>query len=302
MTPVVAIVRLVVQTVLYGNSMAQIERALVATCRAVEVARGRGLLGQAVIRFGDCGAEPALSDAGLARAEALCASIADFDYVHFGENLGHGGGHNRLLALEGRSTHVLVINPDAQLAADALAMLALRVEPGIGIVEARQVPLEHPKPYAESGDTSWASGACLLISSEAFVAAGGFDSASFFLHGDDVDLSWRVRLAGYRVVHEPRARVCHHKRLNPDGSLIASEAERFHSAVASVMLAHKFSRSDISRQALDQLRAAADPVLNAAAADVERRQNSGLMPEQIDPEHRVACFGPYYSPVAVQGS
>lgn len=51
-------------------------------------------------------------------------------------------------------------------------------------------------------------GAVTLIRADVFAAVGGFDPGITF-HGDDLDISWRVRLAGGHVVVAPQARVRH---------------------------------------------------------------------------------------------
>jgi GT2 family glycosyltransferase len=52
------------------------------------------------------------------------------------------------------------------------------------------------------------SGAGLLVPRERFEQVGGFWEA-MFLYCEDTDLSWRLRLAGYRVLAAPDARVLH---------------------------------------------------------------------------------------------
>jgi N-acetylglucosaminyl-diphospho-decaprenol L-rhamnosyltransferase len=52
------------------------------------------------------------------------------------------------------------------------------------------------------------SGACFAVRRYDFFSVGGFD-AGYFLHVEDVDLCWRVRRAGGKVLFEPRARVIH---------------------------------------------------------------------------------------------
>ena len=54
----------------------------------------------------------------------------------------------------------------------------------------------------------WASGACLAVRTEAFLAVGGLD-ASFFAHMEEIDLCWRLQLEGLRVVAVPSSEVFH---------------------------------------------------------------------------------------------
>jgi N-acetylglucosaminyl-diphospho-decaprenol L-rhamnosyltransferase len=52
-------------------------------------------------------------------------------------------------------------------------------------------------------------GAAAALDTAAVSAVGGFDE-DYFLYYEDTDLSWRLRLAGYRIVHVPSAVVRHH--------------------------------------------------------------------------------------------
>ncbi len=54
----------------------------------------------------------------------------------------------------------------------------------------------------------WASGACLVVRSKAYLAAGGLDT-QFFAHMEEIDLCWRLRLAGYGVHYVPSSHVYH---------------------------------------------------------------------------------------------
>jgi GT2 family glycosyltransferase len=57
-------------------------------------------------------------------------------------------------------------------------------------------------------DVFGACGAAMLLRREALADAGAFDE-SFFMYYEDTDLSWRLRLLGWRVAYEPRAVVEH---------------------------------------------------------------------------------------------
>lgn len=54
----------------------------------------------------------------------------------------------------------------------------------------------------------WSSGACLLIRSSVFAELGGFDDR-FFAHMEEIDLCWRMHLAGYSVCNISSSTVYH---------------------------------------------------------------------------------------------
>ncbi|MGQ9475220.1 MAG: glycosyltransferase family 2 protein [Actinomycetota bacterium] len=61
----------------------------------------------------------------------------------------------------------------------------------------------------EPREVDWVSGAAMLLRREAVERVGGFDEA-YFMYVEDVDLCWRLREAGYRVVYHPGFRLVHH--------------------------------------------------------------------------------------------
>lgn len=52
------------------------------------------------------------------------------------------------------------------------------------------------------------SGACMLVRTQAFRDLGGFDEA-YRLHCEDLDLMYRLRAAGWRILYVPLARAIH---------------------------------------------------------------------------------------------
>ena len=62
--------------------------------------------------------------------------------------------------------------------------------------------------YDDKREVFWASGAAFCCRAELFRRMGGFD-ADFFAHMEEIDLCWRMQLAGYKVMVEPRSVVYH---------------------------------------------------------------------------------------------
>ncbi|MGH9099460.1 MAG: glycosyltransferase family 2 protein [Acidimicrobiales bacterium] len=279
-----------VQTVLYEPAPSDVVRFVAGMSAACDHALGSGAIRSAELALGDCSAAPVVQDAGELLAEGP-NPFTDVDYLHFGANLGSAGGHNRLFA-SSRADVVLVVNPDTYASPRLVAELVAGIsDNGVGIVEARQLPLEHPKAHdPASGDVSWASGSCFLVRAEVLATTGGFDTDLFFLHGDDVDLSWRTRLAGWRVVHRASARVFHDKRLDETGVIRAGARELEQSAVVSVLLPWRYSRKELALERLELLEAADDEPSRDAAAQIRSRMATGGMPDPIDPDHRVGEF------------
>lgn len=133
------------------------------------------------------------------------------------ENLGFGRGIN-FLAQQGIAPYILALNPDVVLEPEALSgMLAFAVsdESTVAAWEFRQIPYEHPKAYDPASlDALWVSGAAVLFRRQAFVSVGGFDR-HIFMYAEDVDLSWRLRAAGWRLRYVPRFAVVHHTYAYP---------------------------------------------------------------------------------------
>lgn len=133
-------------------------------------------------------------------------------------NLGFGGGVNALLE-DTPASHVLLLNQDAVLEPGALRCLwdvARHDDARVAAWEMRQIPYEHPKAYDPATlDTVWVSGAAVLLRTEAMRAVRGFEPR-IFMYGEDVDLSWRLRCAGWRIRYIPQCAVVHHTYSRPE--------------------------------------------------------------------------------------
>lgn len=62
--------------------------------------------------------------------------------------------------------------------------------------------------YDDSMPVDWASGAALMVDITLYLSVGGLDK-DFFAHMEEIDLCWRIRLAGRQVWAVPAGRVFH---------------------------------------------------------------------------------------------
>ncbi len=126
-------------------------------------------------------------------------------------NMGFGPGINAMLeSTENR--YVLLMNQDAIPEPGSLRELwsvANRDALDVAAWEMRQIPYEHPKAYDPvTLDVEWVSGAAVLLRTQALKGVGGFEPR-IFMYGEDVELSWRLRCAGWRLRYLARAAVVH---------------------------------------------------------------------------------------------
>lgn len=155
---------------------------------------------------------PALAREATARANV----------IETGANLGFAAACNEGAAAT-RAPLVLFLNPDAQPAAGCLDALraAAAEHPGWGAWQALVTlgggthvntsggvthylgfswagECDQPVVPGEDREVAFASGAALVVRRDAWECVGGFDAA-YFMYVEDVDLSLRLRLAGYGV-------------------------------------------------------------------------------------------------------
>lgn len=62
--------------------------------------------------------------------------------------------------------------------------------------------------YNTREEIFWATGACLFIKRNLFFEAGEFDY-DFFAHMEEIDLCWRLKNMGYKIMVEPASTVYH---------------------------------------------------------------------------------------------
>ena len=284
------------QAVLYGNDRESTDAALSAMANAVRVYQKAA--GEIAFRFvyGDASPKPLMTEEDVNAIRRRVGDCMTFDYRFFGFNSGTSRGLN-LLAEGSEADYFITMNPDIVVAPRFLSvMLAPFKDPQVGLTEARQTPMEHHKAYDPvTFTTEWATGACIMTRREAFRQVGGFDAENFFLYCDDVDFSWRLRLAGWKLIYQPLAPVFHAKKLSNDSKWLPSEAEVYYSALASLLIACKWSNMDRVAYLMPIFQHRGGAYAKAVEA-FRQRQEAGTLPDSLDPTHQIAHFvEDYYS-------
>ncbi len=97
--------------------------------------------------------------------------------------------------------------------------------------------------YDESLPVFWATGAALMVRRELYNEVGGLDK-DFFAHMEEIDLCWRIHLAGYEVWAVPAGRLYH----LGGGSLPASDPRKTYLNFRnSLLMLHK-NLPDVTRR------------------------------------------------------
>lgn len=62
--------------------------------------------------------------------------------------------------------------------------------------------------YDDIREVFWATGACMFVRADIYKKLGGFDE-DFFAHMEEIDLCWRMKHLGYKVMVNPLSKVYH---------------------------------------------------------------------------------------------
>jgi len=172
----------------------------------------------------------------------LATEYPQIRLIDLGHNHGFAEGYNRTLA-QVDSEYTVLLNSDVEVSEDWLPVLIeyLDANPEVAACQPKIRSLRAPEFFEHAGaaggfidflgypfcrgrllsvvekdlgqydapvDIFWATGACLCIRTEDYRSVGGLD-ARFFAHMEEIDLCWRLRSRGRRIVCLPASTVYH---------------------------------------------------------------------------------------------
>ncbi len=174
--------------------------------------------------------------------EFLKEHYPDVHVLEFDRNYGFAGGYNRALAVI-KAGYFILLNTDVEVTEGWTEPLLRLMEenrnvaacmPKIkdlkrrnffehagaagGFIDFLGYPFcrgrifdvveEDTGQYDDEREIFWATGACLMVRSADWHAAGGFDE-EFFAHMEEIDLCWRLKNAGKNIRIVPSSEVYH---------------------------------------------------------------------------------------------
>jgi len=159
----------------------------------------------------------------------------DVEVIALSENRGFAGGNNVGIRAA-HSEYIALLNNDAQPEPHWLEALvhALEAHPEVGFCASKMLGADDPRVIDTAGDvfydygvggkrgmdqldgpefsqTEYVFGACAgaAIYRRTMLEDIGLFDEDFFLYGEDIDLSFRAQLRGYKCLFVPQARVYH---------------------------------------------------------------------------------------------
>ena len=166
----------------------------------------------------------------------------DIEIITLPENTGYAGGYNEALKMI-QADYFLLLNSDVSVTENWMTPLleVMEADYNVAICQPKILSFDEPTKFEYAGGAGgwldilgypfckgrvlghiendlgqydypseifWASGAAFMIRAPLFKAIGGFD-ASYFAHMEEIDLCWRVKRAGFKVMVVPDAIIYH---------------------------------------------------------------------------------------------
>lgn len=174
----------------------------------------------------------------------LRTSFPQVRLMELGENYGFAEGYNRAIAqVSDAYKYVVLLNSDVAVDSDWLTPLRAFMEehPDCGAAAPKILSIVEPEKFEYAGacggfldrhgfpycrgrifdtvepdrgqydtpiEVFWASGAAFMVRTQVYEQCGGLDP-KFFAHMEEIDLCWRIKLAGYKVWAVPASYVRH---------------------------------------------------------------------------------------------
>ncbi|WP_346701875.1 glycosyltransferase family 2 protein [uncultured Alistipes sp.] len=197
-----------------------------------------------VVAAAPAGVEVVVADNGSTDGSVavLGSEFPTVRIVRLDRNYGFAGGYNRALR-QVEADYYILLNSDVETPAGWLDPLldTLERNPDVAVVSPKLISSEDRRlfeyagaaggyidwlgypfcrgrilrtveedrgQYDDARDLFWVSGAAFCCRADVFRALGGFDD-DFFAHMEEIDLCWRMQLAGYRVRVVPESKVYH---------------------------------------------------------------------------------------------
>ena len=162
--------------------------------------------------------------------------------IQLDKNYGFCGGYNRALK-QVKADYYVLLNSDIEVTGNWLTPMIQLLDdhPNIAAVQPKILSFHHKKRFEHAGagggyidslgypfcrgrifdhieedegqyndelPVFWASGACLMIRSEAFHGFGGFDE-DFFAHMEEIDLCWKIHRTNQAVFYCGKSTIYH---------------------------------------------------------------------------------------------
>lgn len=174
--------------------------------------------------------------------EKVKNQFPDFNYISNKENLGFGKAQNLVLK-KAKTPYVLTLNPDSEIPPGTLSFMLdfMDKNPDVGVSSPRIEKADGSLDIASHRGfpTPWASflyfflkndrlyhltdrdmtkthevdavvGAFMLMRKAVLEIVGYFDE-DYFLYGEDIDLCFRIKQAGFKIMYVPEVKILHVK-------------------------------------------------------------------------------------------
>ncbi|MEM9848121.1 MAG: bifunctional riboflavin kinase/FAD synthetase [Bacteroidota bacterium] len=174
--------------------------------------------------------------------EFLKAQFPEVKLILLSENYGFAEGYNQALKMV-EADYFILLNSDVAVTPDWIAPIIELMERDPSVAVCQPKILSHSRPeyfehagaaggwmdrlnypfcrgrifdrvekdegqYDDIQEVFWCSGAAFFIRSKRYLEMGGFEG-HFFAHLEEIDLCWRLKRAGYKIMVSPKSVVYH---------------------------------------------------------------------------------------------